>query len=174
MSYTWLLVVALALGSAAAFEEDCCSAEDKKEITFQWHAVWHSSYTDRKVAIMRAVWDDLVHKHPAARELMLKKGIKDEDTPEFRAFVVKVVHGLDLLINMLDEPMVLEEQLHYMAEKYGAKVGLKKSYFEAVVDSLESVLPKVSSCFNIGAWHRCLNRLAASVSEKVADAAVRY
>jgi len=168
MMFTWwILVVALAAGSSYAFEEDCCSAEDRKEVAFMWHAAWHSSYTARRVTIMRAVWEDLVHNHPEAREMMKKKGIESEDTPEFRAYMIKVVHGLDNLINLLDEPLILEEQLHYMADKYGAKVGLKKSYFEAIIDSFESVLPKVSSCFNYGAWHRCFNRLGKSVSEKV-------
>jgi len=171
MLYTWLLIVALAAGSAYASDDtDCCSTEDKKEVAFMWHSVWKSGYTDRKVKIMREVWHDLVSKHPEALDLMKKAGVASEDTPEFRAYMVRVVHGLDNIINLLDEPLVLEEQAHFMADKYGAKVGLKKTYFEAVIDSLQSVLPKLSSCFNIGAWNRCLNRLAITVSEKVAAA----
>jgi hypothetical protein len=169
MLYTWLLIAAVAVGAVYCDDahEDCCSVEDKKEVLFMWHAAWHSSYTERKVKIMRAVVEDILAKHPGAIELMKRRGIEDLDSAAFRAYAVKVTHGFDLIINLLEEPLVLQEQIHHMAELYGAKVGLKKSYFEAIAESLESVLPKISSCFNAGAWNRCLNRLAHAISEKV-------
>jgi len=132
-----------------------------------WHQVWHTSYTGRKVKMMTAVWDDLISKHPEAKEILTKHNIASAESPEFRAYVIGFAHGIDNIINLLDDPLVLEEQIHFMAEKYGARVGIKKSYFEAITDSMESVLPKVSSCFNIGAWSRCFNRLSAAISEKV-------
>jgi len=171
MLYTWLLVAALAVAGAYASEDeaDCCSLEDKKEVAHMWHAIWHSSHTDRKVKIMTAVFNDLADKHQGARDFLKKLNIESEDTPEFRAYVIRVTQGFDTLINLLEEPLVLEEQIHYLAEKYGAKVGLKKSYFEAVADAFESVLPHVSSCFNVGAWNRCLRRLSHAVSAKIKD-----
>jgi hemoglobin-like flavoprotein len=167
MLYTWLLIVGL-LGAAYA-EDDCCSSEDKAEVSFMWHQVWHSSHTERKVAIMKAVFDDMLSKHPEVKDLMKAQHIEDEESPAFRAYVIRVTHGFDNLINLLDEPTILEEQIHYMADKYGAKVGLKKSYFEAVLDSFETVFPKVSTCFNVSAWNRCLRRLIHSLASKVKD-----
>jgi len=170
MLYKWF-IVALALGLAYASDEDddCCSLEDKKEVAHMWHQVWHSSHTDRKVAIMTAVFHELAEKHPNARGFLKQLHIESEDSPEFRAYLIRVTQGFDIIINLLEEPLVLEEQIHYLADKYGAKVGLKKSYFEAVADAFEHVLPQVSTCFNIGAWNRCLRRLAHAVSAKVAD-----
>lgn len=172
MLYTWLLIVGLAAGSAFAVDDDddCCSAEDKKEVLFMWHQVWHSSHSDRKVKIMKAVFDDLLQKHPEIKERMTKLHIEDEEGPAFRAYVIRVTHGFDLIINLLEDPAVLEEQIHYMADKFGGKVGAsEKSYFAAVVDSFEAVLPKVSTCFNISAWNRCLHRLSLAISSKVPD-----
>jgi len=169
MMYTWLLVVALAVAGVYGSEDesDCCSVEDKKEVAHMWHAIWHASHTDRKVQIMTAVFHELAEKHPGAREFLKKLNIQGEDTPEFRAYVIKVTQGFDILINLLEEPLVLEEHIHYLAGKYGAKEGLKKSYFEAVADAFEHVLPQVSTCFNVGAWNRCLRRLAHAVSAEV-------
>jgi hypothetical protein len=171
MLYTWLFVVALAVGGAYASDEedDCCSVEDKKEVAHMWHQIWHSSHTDRKVKIMTAVYDELAEKHPAAKEMLKQLHIEDEHSPEMRAYLIKVTQGFDILINLLEEPLVLEEQIHYLADKFGAKVGLHKSYFEAVADAFEHVLPQVSTCFNVGAWNRCLRRLAHAVSAKVKD-----
>jgi len=50
-----VLVVALA-GTAIA--DDCCSAEDRREIEFIWHKIWASSFTERKVTITRAIFDE--------------------------------------------------------------------------------------------------------------------
>jgi hypothetical protein len=173
MLYTWLLVAALAVGGAFADVEhddsDCCSLEDKKEVAHMWHQVWHSSHTDRKVKIMTAVFDELAEKHPQARELLKQLHIESEDSPEFRAYLIRITQGFDTIINLLEEPLVLEEQVHFLADKFGAKVGIKKSYFEAVADAFEHVLPQVSSCFNIGAWNRCLRRLAHAVTTKVKE-----
>jgi hypothetical protein len=72
-----------------------------------------------------------------------------------------------MVINMVEEPLVLEEMIHLMADEFGHKTGLKKSYFEVYADSMEHVLHKASTCFNAGAWHRCLRRLAHGLAEKV-------
>jgi len=168
MLYTWLLIAAVAAGAVYAEDtDDCCSVEDKKEVAFMWHKIWHSSYTDRKVQIMKAVVDDLLEKHPGAKPFLEKLHIEDESSPAFRAYVIKVAHGFDNIINLLDEPAVLHEQLEFLADKFGAKVNLKQSYFEAIADSFEHVLPQVSSCFNVQAWNRCLRRLAHAVSAKL-------
>jgi hypothetical protein len=170
MLYTWLLVAALAVaGAYASDDDDCCSVEDKKEVAHMWHQIWHSSHTDRKVKIMSAVFHELAEKHPEARELLKKLHIENEDGPEMRAYLIRITQGFDTLINLLEEPLVLEEQIDYLADKFGARVGLHKSYFEAVADAFENVLPHVSSCFNVGAWNRCLRRLAHAVSAKVKD-----
>jgi len=165
----WLLILTLTFVGAVYADDDCCSVEDKREVATIWHNVWHSSYTNRKVKLMRAVWDELIHDHPEIREFMIKAGIASEDTPEFRAYVIRIAHGLDNLINLMDSPLVLEEQVHFMASRFGAKVGLKKTYFDAVADAFQTVVPKVATCFNVGSWNRCLNRLSAAVSAQVAN-----
>jgi len=166
--YTWLLIIGLTTGVAMADddddEDDCCSAEDKKEVAFMWHQVWHTSHSDRKVAIMKAVFHEVIEKHPEVKDRLKALGIEDEEGAPFRAYVIRVTHGVDNLINLLDDPQILEEQIHYLSDKFGDKLDNKKTYFEAVVEAFEEVLPKISTCFNINAWNRCLNRLAQAVA----------
>ena len=38
----------------------CCSAEDRHEIQYLWESVWSSSFTSRKVAIARAIFEESV------------------------------------------------------------------------------------------------------------------
>jgi hypothetical protein len=56
MKLCLLFVVALA-GMAMA-DDDCCAAEDRREIGFIWKRIWTSSFTDRKVAISAAVFEE--------------------------------------------------------------------------------------------------------------------
>jgi hypothetical protein len=171
MLYTWLLIAAVAAGAVYAEDaDDCCSVEDKKEVAFMWHKIWHTSYTDRKVRIMKAVVDHLLETHPPAKQFLTNLHIEDETSPAFRAYVVRVAQGFDTVINLLDSPAVLHEQLDFLAEKFGTKVNLKQSYFEVIAESFEHVLPQVASCFNVQAWSRCLRRLAHAVSAKVPTA----
>jgi hypothetical protein len=170
MFYKWLLVAALVGATFADHhtEEDCCSTEDKQEIEWSWNRVWKSTYTERKVKIMRAVIDDVFDKNPDAKALVASKGLTDENSPLFRAYLIRMAHQFDLVINLLDDPAVLEEHLGYLADRFGTKVNLKKHYFAAIADAMERVLPEVSSCFNIGAWNRCMRRLSNVLTAKVA------
>jgi len=171
MLYKLLIVGALLAAGAWAEDvtasEDCCSLEDKKELVFMWHQVWHSSYTERRVKLMRAVVQDIVAKHPGAQELLKAKGIEDLTSPQFRAYAVKVAHTFDMIINMVEEPLVLEEMIDLLSDEFGKRQGLKPSYFEYLTDSLETVLDKASTCFNMGAWHRCLKRLAHGLAADI-------
>ena len=72
----------------------------------------------------------ILNKHPGAIELLKKKGIEDLNSPQFRAYAIKVTHAFDMVINMVEEPLVLEEMIELIAEDFGQKVGIKKSYFE--------------------------------------------
>jgi hypothetical protein len=162
MMLSFFLVLAL---SAAAFaDDDCCSAEDRREIQFIWKRVWASSFTARKVAIAGAVFDDLFLHNPDARGLFKRVHVDDPESGEFRSHLVRVANGLDNLINLLDSQSVLQEQLKHLAGQHEARAGVTKSHFTAIAASFSRVLPQVSSCFNVEAWNRCFNRLVGKIS----------
>jgi hypothetical protein len=50
-----IFVLALA---GTAFGDDCCSAEDRREIQLIWNKLWEKSFTDRKVTIAKALFDE--------------------------------------------------------------------------------------------------------------------
>ena len=41
-------------------EFGCCSHEDRREILYLWESVWSASFTERKVMIAKAVFEELV------------------------------------------------------------------------------------------------------------------
>jgi len=118
---------------------------------------------------MSAVVHHIFEHHPEYVDDMKAKGITDDKSPTSRAYMIRLVHQFDNLINLLDDPLVLIAQLDHLKEQYKAKDGSKKSYFGALVEALEEVLPKVASCFPTAAWNRCLERLAHILEEDVHD-----
>jgi hemoglobin-like flavoprotein len=159
-----IFVLALA---GSAFAEECCSAEDRREIQYLWKKVWASSFTDRKVAIAGAVFDTLFARFPESKALFKRVGVDDTNSGAFRSHLVRVANGLDTIINLLDDTDVLAQQLQHLSAQHIARDGVKKTYFDAMADAFESVLPQVSSCFNVEAWHRCFRKVAGVISAKL-------
>jgi len=171
MQFSLLLVVLAVVGGAYAVtqtHDDCCSVEDKQEIQWIWHRIWESSHTERKVRILGAVLDDVLEHHPEFADVMKARGVDDKKGPAARAYMIRLTHQFDNLINLLDDPLILMAQLDFLKAQYQQK-GAKKTFFDALTESLERVLPQVSSCFPTAAWNRCLERLSHQISEDDAD-----
>lgn len=163
MKLCLLFVVALA-GMAMA-DDDCCAAEDRREIAYIWKRVWTSSFTDRKVAISAAVFEELFNRFPEAKALFKRVKIDDENSGEWRSHLVRVASGLDTIINLLEDPDVLSQQLTHLNGQHIARAGVKKVYFDAMGDAFEKVLPQVATCFNVEAWNRCFRKMANLVAK---------
>jgi hemoglobin-like flavoprotein len=157
------LFLVLALASTS-FAQDCCSAEDRREIQFIWKRVWSSAFTARKVAIAGAVFEDIFLHNPDSKALFTRVNVDNPESGEFRSHLVRVANGLDNLINLLDNQQVLSEQLKHLAAQHEARKGVTKAHFTAIAGAFGRVLPQVSSCFNIEAWNRCFNRLTERIS----------
>lgn len=159
-----LLFVAALVGVAMA-DDDCCSAEDRREIAFIWKRVWTSSFTDRKVVIAGAVFDEVFIRFPESRELFKGVKIDDPNSGEWRSHLVRVASGLDTIINLLEDPDVLSQQLLHLNKQHLVRTGVKKAYFDAVGDAFEKVLPQAATCFPLDAWHRCFRKMASIVAK---------
>jgi hemoglobin-like flavoprotein len=160
-----LLVVAVAAVAVSA--DDCCSAEDRKELQFLWKRVWTSSFTDRKVAIAGAVFEELFNRYPEAKALFKRVKVDDTNSGEWQAHLVRVANGLDTIINLLSDPDVLAQQLDHLSNQHVARAGVKAVYFKAIGDAFEKVLSQVATCFNAEAFERCFTRVANIISAKL-------
>jgi len=150
--------------AGSAFADDCCSAEDRKEIQFIWKKVWASSFTDRKVAIAGAVFNELFTVYPEAKQLFNRFKVDDPDSGEFRSHLVRVAGGIDNVVNLLDDPAVLNEQLKHLANFHKGIDGVRGVYLTGLANAFEKILPQVSSCFNVEAWNRCFRQAVAVVA----------
>ena len=67
---------------------------------------------------------------PAAKDLFKRVNVDDVNSPEFKAHCVRVIDGLDTVINMAFDPATLNEQLHHLGHQHAAKDGVKASHFD--------------------------------------------
>jgi len=148
-----------------ASHDDCCSVEDKHEIEWIWHRIWASSHTERKIRVMTPVIQYVIEHHPEFTAIMKERGVDNIDSPTARAYMIRLVHQFDNIINLLDDPLVLVAQLDFLKGQYQQK-DAKETYFEALADAMEHVLPQMSSCFPTAAWNRCLERLSHYIQEE--------
>jgi len=165
MKLSLLFVVALA-GIAMA-DDDCCAAEDRREIAYIWKKVWTSSFTDRKVAITSAVFEDVFTRYPEAKAVFKDVHVDEPESGEWRAYLVRVASGLDTIINLLEDPDVLVQHLAYLNAQQLARTGMKKAYYLAIGEAFEKVMPQVATCFNAEAWHRCFTKMASHVAKNL-------
>jgi hemoglobin-like flavoprotein len=159
-----ILVLALA---GSAFADDCCSAEDRKEIQFIWGKVWASSFTDRKVAIAGAVFNELFTVYPEAKNLFKRFKVDEPDSGEFRSHLVRVAGGIDNIINLLDDPAVMSEQIQHLQTFHNGVSGIRADYFNGLVRAFAKIIPQVSSCFNVEAWNRCFSRVTSRIASEL-------
>nr|WKD64887.1 globin A2 [Lumbricus terrestris] len=162
------LVVLAVVGCAFADDEDdedCCSYEDGREIRHIWDDVWSSSFTDRRVAIVGAVFNDLFKHYPTSKALFERVKIDEPESGEFKSHLVRIANGLDLLINLLNDTLVLQSPLCHLADQHIQRKGVTKEYFRGIGEAFARVLPQVLSSFNVDAWNRCFHRLTARIAK---------
>jgi hypothetical protein len=73
-------------------------------------------------------------RFPEAKELFKRVKIDDENSGEWRSHLVRVASGLDTIINLLEDPDVLSQQLQHLNGQHKDRTGVKKAYFEVSFD----------------------------------------
>jgi Globin len=73
-------------------------------------------------------------RYPEAKLLFKRVNIDDENSGEWRSHLVRVASGLDTIINLLEDPDVLVQQLQHLNAQHIARTGVKKAYFDVSFD----------------------------------------
>ena len=72
----------------------------------------------------------LFERDSGAKSLFKRVNVDDIDSPEFKAHCVRVINGLDTLVNMAFDPATLDEQLAHLAAQHAARDGVKAAHFD--------------------------------------------
>eukprot|EP00918_Siedleckia_nematoides_P076472 GHVU01167118.1.p1 GENE.GHVU01167118.1~~GHVU01167118.1.p1 ORF type:complete len:168 (-),score=28.84 GHVU01167118.1:515-1018(-) len=160
-----LLLIAALIGVAAASSSKCCSVEDRREVLHFWESVWGAQFSGRRVIIAQNVFLALFRDFPAAKGLFKRVNADDPDSAEFKSHCVRVINGLDVAINLLDDPAALKQELSHLNAQHKAREGVKADYFKYIGRAFAEVMPKGATCFNPQAWGSCFNYISNAISE---------
>lgn len=160
----WLVVLSLLVVGSQA-DDTCCSVEDRREVLVFWKDVWGAQYTDQRVTLAQQVFLRLFKAVPATKALFANVNVADVNSPKFKAHCVRIINGLDVAINLLDDPDTLNSQLAHLNGQHKARPGVKASYFKAIGEAFAEVLPTAGSCFNPAAWQRCFDRITEIIAK---------
>jgi hypothetical protein len=144
--------------------QDCCSYGDRTMIMEYWTNIWGRGDTRRRALIAREIFEDVFQKYPEARELFRRVRIDEPEGGEFQSHLVRVINGIDIIVNLLMNPYILSEQLAHLGEKHEVLPGMRKVYFEEMVRSVAKVFSRVDSCFNVASWNRCFEKFVIVMS----------
>lgn len=132
-----------------------------------WDSIWSAQFTGRRVMIAQKAFEKLFEKNPDTKELFKGVDVDHPDGAKFRAHCVRVVNGLDTIINMAFDTDVLDQLLDHLGDQHAHYTGMKGEYFKLFREAFGEILPQTISCFNSGAWFRCMRRMQDKIGEHV-------
>ncbi|KAI0234611.1 Extracellular globin-2B [Lamellibrachia satsuma] len=121
-----------------------------------WESVWSAENSEQvRIELGGEVFDYIFKRDPGAMQMFKRVNVADLHSPEFEAHVVRVVNGLDILINFLDDRPSLEAAAKHLANQHAARPGVTAGYFQVMDDALVNILPQVVDHFDPDTWERC-------------------
>ena len=85
---------------------------------------------------------------PEATALFDHVGVADMDSDDFVAHCVRVMNGIDLLLNLAYDPDVLHEHLDHLGAQHAKIEGIKADYFDVSLTFILCYLCACLSCFS--------------------------
>jgi hemoglobin-like flavoprotein len=141
--------------------------DDRRQVLNQWKRLWSSEFTARRVSVGQEAFKKLFEKAPETKALFKNVNVDDVESPEFRAHVVRVVNGLDAIINLSFSPDSLNQQLQHLAKQHVHYDGINAGHFDKFREALLETFPQAVPCFNSAAWKSCLKATQDVIASNV-------
>nr|QQO51918.1 extracellular globin Egb_A1c [Platynereis dumerilii] len=152
-------VVLVLLGCIASAMTGDCNTLQRTKVKYQWSIVYGA--TDNRQAFGTLVWRDFFGLYP---DRSLFSGVRGENiySPEFRAHVVRVFAGFDILISLLDQEDILNSALAHYAAFHKQFPSIPFKEFGVVL--LEALAKTIPEQFDQDAWSQCYAVIVAGVT----------
>ncbi|KAI0227490.1 Extracellular giant hemoglobin major globin subunit B2 [Lamellibrachia satsuma] len=159
-----LFIAVLACFLAAAGANDMtCSYGDANVVMEQWDAVFTAA-NGGKVSSGFAIFTRLFEVVPGAKALFSRVHVDDMRSPEFSAQMVRVMTGLDIAINALNDQSLLESLTGHLSSQHAARPGVTAAGLASMESVILEVMPQLIDNFNPDAWTNCLNVIIEGIA----------
>jgi len=153
-----VLLLAALVAVASATE---CDTLTRLKVKGQWRRAY-SSGNDRE-NFAQALWRAVFAQAPEARSLFSRVGGDDTTSPKFKAHAERVLAGLDIAINMLDQPETLTAVLDHLQQQHTSR-NIPDKYYTVFRTALGHVLPaQLGRCWDKEAWRACFDLIATGI-----------
>nr|ALO75589.1 hemoglobin subunit B1 [Sclerolinum brattstromi] len=155
------LLIACGLSACAAY----CSYGDADIVVEQWqHVSSPDAAAQTKLACGQAVFHRLFELAPGATALFGRVNVADFNSPEFSGHIMRVMGGLDILMNYMHDEPALESMLAHLATQHAVREGVTTAGFDVMATVLMESMPQVVEGFNTDAWRNCLIPILDGIS----------
>nr|BAC84992.1 globin D2 precursor [Haemadipsa zeylanica] len=141
-----------------------CSIEDIRDIQHDWQFTWGDASLDARIVFGQAVFKKLIELDSSVVEPLKGVHVEDPNSLTFKNHVLRVLNGLDNLINLFDEQGVLVSQLNHLSQQHKERAGVNAAHFKAFARAFIDVLEVSGNCPNLDAWKGCLAALGHRIS----------
>lgn len=153
--------VVLLLAALVAYASADCDTLTRLKVKYQWRRAY-SSGSDRE-NFAQALWRAVFAQAPEARQLFARVGGDDTNSGKFKAHAERVLAGLDIAINMLDQPDALKAELDHLQTQHENR-HIPDKYFLVFRTALGHVLPaQLGRCWDKEAWKSCFDLIAKGI-----------
>lgn len=160
-----LVGAAMGLSGLGALNCNSCSPGDKAIVQEQWGRLWNSDDSGRiKVLLGKVVFTNLFARDGGLKGLFKRVNVDNMDSPEFQSHTVRVLEGLDIVINLLQDNEAAKAQLAHLAAQHVARDGVKASHFKVMGEILLEGLDNLIPDFAYDSWQSCFGRVAEGIT----------
>lgn len=157
----WLIVFGALFSVAYCAQDIQCDELARIKIKNQWNRAYAGGQDREDFA--QALWRAVFAIAPEARQLFTRVGGDDVTSPAFKAHAERVLAGLDIAINLLDQPEALEAELAHLAKQHDARL-IPDTYFNVFQTALTTVLPaQLGRCYGPLTWKACFAVIAKGI-----------
>nr|QQO51920.1 extracellular globin Egb_A1d_beta [Platynereis dumerilii] len=162
-SYLSVAVLVLSCLVQGILGEEVCGPLEKIKVQHQWASAYRGDHDRLKMSTL--VWKDFFAHNPEERARFERVHSDDIYSGDFRAHMVRVFAGFDLLIGALNQEDIFRSaMIHYT--KMHKKLGVTYEIGIEFGKSIGRVLPEfIDGKLDITAWRPCYKLIATGVDE---------
>lgn len=164
---TQLLIAVCLVGAALGHQgrRDCCTPGDKAIVQEQWGRLWNSQDSGKiKTILGGVIFDNLFARDASLKDLFKRVNVDDTNSDEFKAHTVRVLNGLDIVINLLQDDAAARAAMAHLAAQHVARDGVRAGHFKVLGEILLNGLDNLIPDFAFDSWQSCFGRVAEGIT----------
>ena len=162
-----MLVGAVSLTVVQAAAEHCCSFGDRSIVQKQWQNLFFHQDAKFRAGVARLILLRVIQDYPDAKELFTAVGVDNPQSGAFTAHAMRIFNGIDMAINLLDDPEALEAALDHLAHQHSGRPGVKREHFTSFGQAMHRGLPKVIDSYSYLSWKACFKHILQKIAGRL-------